>query len=351
MPGGDQTVPSFLAPDGPVRVARFIKKSDGAPDGEVHEIYTIAGRKDAPGCSLPQPNFTEEIAKNNVIFRIPTPTFGAGLIEAVPDATLLANLNSTADQRQVLGIRGQFNRSANDGTISRFGWKAQNKSLLLFSAESFNVEMGVTSEAFPSERDRTPECSFNPIPEDKTNLQSRPNEIYQPSGFASDVSNVAAFMRLSAPPTPTTQTSSELSGKDLFSQIGCSLCHSPRLKTTASAFGGMSDVEIHPYSDFALHHMGQGLADHISQGLAGDDEFRTAPLWGLGQRVFFLHDGRTTDVLVAIQAHANTDKDCQRRPDSIPDGSCSSEADGVISRFQSLSPSRQQDVLNFLRSL
>ena len=81
--------------------------------------------------------------------------------------------------------------------------------------------------------------------------------------------------------------------------------------------------------------MGQNLADGITQGSAGPDEFRTAPLWGLGQRVFFLHDGRTRDLLAAIQAH----------------DSQGSEANAAIQQFNGLSAGQQQDVLNFLRSL
>jgi CxxC motif-containing protein (DUF1111 family) len=94
--------------------------------------------------------------------------------------------------------------------------------------------------------------------------------------------------------------------------------------------------------------MGPALADHISQGLAGGDEFRTAPLWGLGQRIFFLHDGRTKDLLAAIEAHASTNANCQGPTLSE---SCNSEANAVISRFNALSISEKQDILNFLRSL
>jgi CxxC motif-containing protein (DUF1111 family) len=93
------------------------------------------------------------------------------------------------------------------------------------------------------------------------------------------------------------------------------------------------------FSDLLVHHMGSGLADHISQGSAGPDEFRTAPLWGVGQRIFFLHDGRATPenggLLTAIEDHAGTD----------------SEANQVIALFNKLTPQQQQDLLNFLRSL
>jgi len=94
LDGAQNIVPSFITSDGPVREARFIKNPDGSPDGGVHGLFTIAGRTDAEACALKQPNFAQQLAANNVIFRIPTPTFGLGLVEATPDSTLLANLAS-----------------------------------------------------------------------------------------------------------------------------------------------------------------------------------------------------------------------------------------------------------------
>jgi CxxC motif-containing protein (DUF1111 family) len=119
----------------------------------------------------------------------------------------------------------------------------------------------------------------------------------------------------------------------------------------------MSNVVYHPYSDFAIHNMGAGLADGVEQGTADVDEFRTAPLWGLGQRLFFLHDGRTSDLLQAILAHASQADNCGPSGDrqifssSGSDANCSSEANAVIAKFNALSQSQKQDILNFLRSL
>src|SRR5439155_18917496 len=121
-------------------------------DGGVHGLYTIAGRSDAPGCVLAQPDFDTELGNKNVIFRIPTPTFGTGLLEAVPDDALVANLAANADAKATLGIGGALNRTGNDGTVTRFGWKAQNKSLLIFAGEAYNVEQGVSNELVPNER-------------------------------------------------------------------------------------------------------------------------------------------------------------------------------------------------------
>jgi CxxC motif-containing protein (DUF1111 family) len=332
----------IISLNGPVRVVRFVSNPDGTADGGVHDLFTITGRTDASGATLAQPNFAAALAAKNAIFRIPTPVFGLGLVEFTPDATLQANLAATAAKRAALGIGGTFNTNGNDGTITRFGWKAQNKSLLLFSGEAYNVEMGVTNELFPNERFPSgasasviTNSTFNATPEDTTNLG-----IITPSGspasdYSSDIVNFAAFARLSAPPTPSTASPSEFNGQQVFTNVGCALCHSPALTTGEALYAALSNMTYHPFSDFALHHMGSGLADRITQGQAGSDQFRTAPLWGLGQRVFFLHDGRTANLIQAILAHSSS----------------GSEANQVVHGFQVLPPQQQQDLLNFLRSL
>jgi CxxC motif-containing protein (DUF1111 family) len=322
--GATNTIPPFITPDGPVREARFVRHRDGTLDGGVHNLFSIAGRKDAPGCTLKQPDFAAELAANNVIFRIPTPLFGLGLVENTPDSALKANLASTADRRQYLGIGGRFNRSGNDGTIMKFGWKAQNKSLTIFAGEAYNVEMGISNDVMSNERNAIPGCIFNLTPEDS----------HTQSG-GSDVDAFVDAIRLSAPSTPAPSTPDIEAGRRAFHKVGCGLCHSETLITAQSFYTGMSFVEYHPFSDFALHHMGRNLADGINQGMATGDEFRTAPLWGVGQRLFFLHDGRTSDLLDAINQHASP----------------GSEANEVILRFRGLSGTEQQQILNFLRSL
>jgi CxxC motif-containing protein (DUF1111 family) len=119
------------------------------------------------------------------------------------------------------------------------------------------------------------------------------------------------------------------------------LCHTDSLHTAKSNLTPLSQVEFHPFSDFALHHMGPGLADGISQGVAGSDEFRTAPLWGAGQRIFFLHNGSTSDIVAAIELHAGP----------CATGQVCSEATQVINAFNGLTQQQQQDLVNFLRSL
>jgi CxxC motif-containing protein (DUF1111 family) len=346
--GATNMLPFFITADGPVREARFPyvianNSLTQTPDGGVHDLFSIAGRPDAPSCTMAQPNYELAGQLNDLIFRIPTPVFGAGLIENIPDATILNNMNANAALKQQLGISGYPNTSGNDGSITRFGWKAQNKSLEVFAGEAYDVEMGVTNELFPNKRANPPAaCLYNSMPEDATNFNlSGPN-------IPSDTVMFAAFMRFLAPPQPSIQgipgnpsLRSIQNGSNLFTQVvHCDMCHTPSLQTAASAFTpGLSNQTANLYSDLLVHNMGSGLSDQVSQGAAGPNDFRTAPLWGVGQRVFFLHDGRATPanggLLQAIEAHASQ----------------GSEANGVISLFNGLSDSQKQDLLNFLRSL
>ncbi len=346
--GASNSIPSFISSGGPVREARFpyLLNSSGAlsstPDGGVHDLFTIEGREDAPGCSMAQPDFAQMLELGNIIFRIPTPVFGAGLLENIPDTTIYANMAANSSLKQSLGISGLPNTSGNDGTITKFGWKAQNKSLEVFAGEAYNVEIGVTNELFTNERGLPPAaCLFNPTPEDTINFTA------SGSAILSDVVAFAAFMRFLAPPAQSVQgipgnpsPQSIAAGQTIFSQIHCDMCHTPSMQTSPSAFSpALNNQTAELFSDLLVHHMGSGLADNVTQGSAGPDEFRTAPLWGLGQRLFFLHDGRATPanggLLTAIQAHSSQ----------------GSEANAVISLFQQLSNQQKQELLNFLRSL
>ena len=333
------TFPSFITPNGPIREARFQFNSDGSRDGGVHALFVITGHKDATGCGIRQEDFETQVRNRNIIFRIPTPVFGAGLIENISDSTIANNLSSNSTTKRNLGISGRLNRNGNDGRVSRFGWKAQNPSLLVFSGEAYNVEMGISNEAFPFERDETTTCQFAKVPNDDTTAISQIPAIV----------NFANFQRFLAPPTPvssfTNATSGSVSrGRQTFTNIGCALCHTPSLPVNQNAAVVALRNNNQPanlFSDLALHAMGPGLADDILQGAARGDEFRTAPLWGLGKRVFFLHDGRTSNLDEAIQAH-RSDGNFKFGP---------SEANAVINNYNRLSEGDQQDRMNFLRSL
>jgi len=325
-------IPSFIKRNGPIREARFQFNNDGSRDGGVHALFVIAGHADAPGCNIRQEDFERQVRNNNIVFRIPTPVFGAGLIEQLTDSAILANLSADSFSKGALGISGRANRNGNDGRISRFGWKAQNQSLLLFSGEAYNVEMGITNELFQIERDETRDCQFATVPNDVTASVSQIPAI----------SNFANFQRFLAPPVPAASTPSIGRGRQQFSNIGCALCHTPTLKTNGNTtVAALANQSANLFSDLALHAMGPGLADDILQGGARGDEFRTSPLWGLGQRIFFLHDGRTDDLIDAIRAH-KSDGNSKFGP---------SEANAVIEKFNRLDENEKQDLLNFLRSL
>ncbi len=355
--GAKNIVPWFITANGPVREARFKLNPNGTNDGEVHDSFVITGRSDAPGCNIAQPDFTPagnplsgQGGNANIIFRIPTPLFGAGLIEAIPDSAILANMQANASAKTALGISGHPNAilsgnaniSANDGTITRFGWKAQNKSLLMFAGEAYNVEMGISNQLFPQERDETPSCLFVPSPNDTLNFTTASTGAVNPA-VVSDIEAFANFMRMLAPPAPAPETPSTVSGRAAFTTAGCAHCHTPSFTTGGSIASGsstspsaaLSNQTVNLFSDLLVHHMGKGLADGITQGSAGPDEFRTAPLWGVGQRVFFLQDGRTSNLVEAIEDHKSP----------------GSEANKVIDNFNRLSTQEQQDLIDFLRSL
>jgi CxxC motif-containing protein (DUF1111 family) len=341
-------VPSFISLYGPVREARFKKNPDGTPDGGVHSLFVTSGRDDALDCDAPQEDFEAQLAINNVIFRIPTPVFGAGLIEMIPDAAIEANRAADAAAKATFGITGHANRNGNDGTIARFGWKAQNKSLLLFAGEAYNVEMGISNEIFLHERDENPKCQYSPVPNAVTHTDAA-----EPVLVPSATEQFAFFMRFLAPPVPSTTTpggnASIEAGRATFSKIGCAHCHTPSLKTGNAAVSALANQNVNLYSDLLVHQMGPKLADGVAQGQAKGDEFRTAPLWGLGQRIFFLHDGRTTNLIQAIRAHRSGEL-----------GNKPSEANKSIDMFDGIQPMLdggtlsdlgRQHLLNFLRSL
>src|SRR3989442_5782630 len=316
--GGTDFVPSFITANGPVREARFVLNPDGTADGGVHDLFTITGRTGATGCTLAQPDFATQLANNNVIFRIPTLVFGAGLIEQIPDSVILANQASTASQRGSLGIEGRpnfdltgrtitglTNNNGNDGTIARFGWKAQNKSLLLFSGEAYNVEQGITNELFQTERDETPTCQFATTPNDFTHTDAT-----KPLDAISDIEKFAFFMRFLAAPTPSPDTpggaASIANGSSLFSSIGCALCHTPTLNTGSATVAALRNKPVNLFSDILVHDMGVGLADGVSQGQAGSRAFWSGPLGGLWQRNFFLLAWRTCSPLPTVYGASHT---------------------------------------------
>lgn len=351
---------------------------DPVSTGAVANLFTFTGRTDenAPGCTIQQEPITQQILAGNAIFRTPTPTFGLGFVENTPDLTLENNLALFAAAKAALNIGGTFNRSGNDQTITKFGWKAQNKSLMIFAGEASNVEMGVTNELFPNERTTGSgsNCTPNQLPEDEIlNTTTSPGDASQ---ISSSAQNNAVFMRLNGAPAqcdftsrltssgmpvclPLTPGGAALQGQCFFGTsaptatafcigvtgglpptgIGCVLCHSDSLTTGNAPQNGLQNFTYAPYSDFALHKMGSD-GDGVMQGNAGKTQFRTAPLWGAGQRFFFMHDGRFFDLDHAIRGHC-----------PIGDNAANNESCAVVQTYEGLSPAKETLILDFLRSL
>jgi CxxC motif-containing protein (DUF1111 family) len=327
----------IISPDGPVREVRF------RSDGGVHDLFTIVGLPGTPpGCQIAQPNFFAAWLFGDLRFRIPTPTFGLGLIEAIPDYVIAANVRAG----KPFGIQGSVNRNGNDGTITRFGWKAQDKSLVIFSGEAYNVEQGITNELFPDERgergvqDPVACHQVVPAPQDGVGF-----EATDPERVLDDVNHFANFMRFLAPPVQVASydgvTSAQITaGETAFNKAGCAVCHKKSMKTGYHAIDSLRFRTATLFSDLLLHNVGTG--DGIAQGLATGSQFRTAPLWGVGQRLFLMHDGSKTNLIDAINAHGG-------------------EATRVINNYKGISfgddaafnlnATERQNLLYFLRAL
>jgi hypothetical protein len=373
--GKRNVVPSFEQQFGPIREVRFQYKPDGTRDSSVHPLWVITGiTKDPtiPGCAIVQPDFATQQANGNLSFRIPLQLFGVGLIDSIQDREILARQAATASRRSALGIAGHPNRNGNDGTITRFGWKAQNKSITVFAGEAYNVEMGITNELFPTATEEDPACMGSSKPEPNDVIRTQPNEVGPPANqsFNNPVHILPDWMQfqlmmrfIDAPQSDPYPSASAVRGRTVFSTIGCDLCHTPQMQTAPVMNSAvLENRPVNLWSDLLVHHMGAGLADNIIQTFAGPDEFRTTPLWGIGQRLFFLHDGRTSDLLAAIQAHysAATLTSAIATVDLLGvmvglsatnGGTPASEANAVIQNFNALSMSDKQAILDFLRSL
>jgi CxxC motif-containing protein (DUF1111 family) len=266
---------------------------------------------------------------NVVAQRLTTPLYGAGLIEAIPDATIIAN----AQLPRTAGVAGRPAMVTDIATgelrVGRFGWKAQHATLLSFSGDALNNEIGITNRLFPKAaapdgneallaRYVSPGAPIEDLPSPVTGL--------------SEIDRVSDYMRLLAPPPAGAPVSAaSLAGQKLFAAAGCASCHTPSLNTGPNSSAALANKAVALYSDLLLHNMGP-LADGIAQADAGTAEMRTAPLWGLGARAAYLHDGRATTVAEAILDHAG-------------------EAANARAAYQQLDAAEQKELLAFLATL
>jgi CxxC motif-containing protein (DUF1111 family) len=265
---------------------------------------------------------------NVVARRAPIPLFGAGLIEAIPDETLLANEDPLdRDRNGVIGRASVVTDVATgERRVGRFGWKAQQATLLAFAGDAYRNEMGITNDLFPKEfafgmtDEQIRRCDLRPDPED----------VRHPITRRRGIDNFEAFMRFLAPPARGTIDALAQDGLRIYSAIGCGACHIPTLTTGPSSNPTFNRKQVPLFSDLLLHDVGTG--DGIRQAAAGPNEIKTPALWGLRHRRPFLHDGSASTIEEAILRH-------QR------EGELSSRG------FAQLSPDDRQRLLAFLRSL
>jgi CxxC motif-containing protein (DUF1111 family) len=260
--------------------------------------------------------------------RVPIAVFGAGLVEAIPDQTLLA-LEDPVDRNRD-GVSGRaaivIDRATGERRVGRFGWKAQHATLLSFAADAYRNEMGITNDLFQQEfaygvpRDRLRQC--DPIPD--------PEDIRDPRTGRRGIDNFTSFMKVLAPLGRGTQDEATRTGEQVFGAIGCATCHTPVLTTGPSANPLFDRRAVALFSDLLLHDIGTG--DGIQQASAAPEEMRTPGLWGLRFRRPLLHDGSAATIDDAVRRHAG-------------------EADLARRGFEQASESDRAALVAFLKSL
>ncbi len=275
------------------------------------------------------PEYLEVVPReaNVVARRMTTPLFGAGLLEAIPDAVISAYAAAAKPD----GVRGRAamvkDPVSGETRVGRFGWKAQHATLDGFAADAYLNEMGVTSRYFPEEN----------APNGNKALLAKADKVLDPEDALavgaekSDLNLAADFMRLLAAVPRLPSNASIASGEALFRDVGCVVCHVPSMTTGVSRIAALSNKPAAAYSDLLLHDMGR-LGDGIAQPPATGKEMRTAPLWGIRLRNRYLHDGRAGTLDMAVLEH---------------DG----EAKAARDRYAKLPAAKRQALVAFLNSL
>ncbi len=235
---------------------------------------------------------------NVVAQRVSTPIFGAGLIEAIPDSEIALGTLRVKPAGIVGKISVVEDVVSGETKIGRFGWKAQQATILAFSGDAYLNEMGITNRFFPDENAPNGNAALLARFDQVADLE----DTIDPADGKADVDRLADFMRLLAPPARLAVTGNAVQGERLFATMDCASCHTPTMRTGTHEVAALSEKNVGLFSDLLLHDMG-ALGDGIAQGTAGVREMRTAPLWGLRLRPTYLHDGRANSVDAAIRAH------------------------------------------------
>lgn len=230
---------------------------------------------------------------NVVAHRRSQALFGLGLIEAIPDATIVSN----SLVRKAMGVKGRLSivvdAATGESRIGRFGWKAQHATLLAFAGDASVNELGISNRVFAHEN----------VPNGKTlAADSAIEDVADETTGKAGVDRLTDFMRFLAQPPTLPVTVTVDNGERWFNQVGCHQCHTKVMFTGPSSIPALDRKPVLLWSDLLLHDMGS-LGDGIAQGSAGPRELRTSPLWGLRMQSTFLHDGRASSVEAAILMH------------------------------------------------
>jgi CxxC motif-containing protein (DUF1111 family) len=241
-----------------------------------------------------------------------TPLFGLGLVDNVPDSLLQqiadfeqAHTPDTAGRANIV-----VDQASGQQRVGRFGWKCQQATLFTFSGDAYLNEMGITTPMFPEENCPQGKCGRL----NNTALKPAPNDSDN-----SSLVEFTDFMTFLAPVPKGNFTDQAKFGGFVFREIGCINCHAPVLRTGGNASAALNEVTFFPFSDFLLHDMGS-LNDGIAQSGAGQNEMRTAPLWGCRLLTTFLHDGRANNLSDAILAHDGQGRDARDQFAGLNDG-------------------------------
>jgi CxxC motif-containing protein (DUF1111 family) len=313
-----------LGGSGHTTVTRFGRTTDGAFD----PLKNLDGSLLHSKAIVPILQEVVPAVANTTALRITPALYGSGLIEAIPDATIIAN----ASQPKPAGIGGRVaiitDIATGETRVGRFGWKAQHATLLGFSGDALNNEIGITNRLYP--KAAAPDGNEALLAEfvsPTAPIEDQPN----PVTGSSEIDRLANYMRFLGPVAPAPATPASRAGQALFASVGCVSCHTPSMATGPNPIAALSNQTVHLYSDLLLHDMGS-LDDGIAQGDAGPNEMKTPPLWGVRAKTVFLHDGRAATLDAAILDHAG-------------------EGEAASAAYSRLNLSARQELIAFLRTL
>jgi len=292
------------------------------PEGDAFVVYEeIAGSfADGAAYQLRSPSYSFVLGRGEMdpavmkSPRVAPQMIGLGLLEAVPEATILAAADP--DDADGDGISGRANKVWDVGAqklvLGRFGWKANQPNLTQQTAGAFLGDMGISTSLFATQECSSAEADCAAAPDGGSPECSE--HIRESVTFYS--------MTLAPPARRDWQDAEVLQGKQLFTTAGCAKCHTPKFETgTLEGFPELSGQTIRPYTDMLLHDMGKELADERPDFDADGQEWRTPPLWGIGLiavvngHTNLLHDGRARGVSEAILWHggeAETSREAYR---------------------------------------